>query len=80
MILLHTPVQEVHASTVNTRLQGALRTLNYARERVENNDVVIWISATGTAALSVGVGKSRTSSLIDKFNKALIHLERLSIT
>jgi hypothetical protein len=80
MILLHIPGQEVHASTVNTKLQRALRTLDYARERVENNDVVMWISATGTAALSVGVGQSRTSSLIDKFNTALEHLERLSIT
>jgi hypothetical protein len=79
LILLHTPLPEVQACIINIKLQESLRKLSRARDQLDNNDVVRWISATATAALSFGRNPSEILSLVDKFNGVLRRLEGLSI-
>jgi hypothetical protein len=80
LILLRTPIIEVHSSNINSQFQQALRNLTRTRKLPKNKDIFVWISATATAAMSIGISQSREASLIEKFNSAVARLESFSIT
>jgi hypothetical protein len=76
LVLLQTPPEIVSKSKVNGQLQQAMMQSRTTRDLKENEDILMWISATAAAAAG-GSTSIQKALLVDKFNKVLARLEGL---
>jgi hypothetical protein len=68
LVLLQTPSETLSKSKVNGQLQQAMMQSRTTRDLKENEDILMWISATAAAAAG-GSTSSQKALLVDNFNK-----------
>ncbi|KAN0112222.1 hypothetical protein V8E51_005173 [Hyaloscypha variabilis] len=77
LVLLHTRAESIITGEMNGPLQGALIHLSNVRTSRDNDDILLWISATASAVIGAGSTRSLlVAAVIDRFNRVLTRFER----
>ena len=79
IVLLQKSPGRIALSVANARLQKTILKPWTARDRKDNQDVLVWISSTADAAIGWSNSYDLQFALVDKFNLMVTRLEGLQV-
>jgi hypothetical protein len=71
LVFHHAPVLVIITCKTNGQLEEALFKLSNFRQQKENDNILLWILASGAAVIGVGRFQSQMTALVDNFNGVL---------